>query len=90
LRPEVRDLFLKEFRQEDLPYNTYYGDGTDIETSVIEEINEAYKEETVKFTWEKGDLLMLENMITAHGRNPYSGDRAILASMGDPYSDYIS
>jgi alpha-ketoglutarate-dependent taurine dioxygenase len=90
LKPEVRDLFLKQFRQEDLPYNTYYGDGTDIETSVIEEINEAYKEETVKFIWEKGDLLMLDNMITAHGRNPYSGDRVILASMGNPYSDHLS
>jgi alpha-ketoglutarate-dependent taurine dioxygenase len=87
LRPEMRELFLAQFSGEELPYNTYYGDGAEIEDSVVEDIREAYKEEAVTFGWRKGDLLMMDNMIAAHGRNPYSGPRAILASMGEPYSE---
>jgi alpha-ketoglutarate-dependent taurine dioxygenase len=90
LGPEVKKFFLGQLSREDLPYNTYYGDGTEIEDSVAEEIRRAYKEETVACRWERGDLLMMDNMIIAHGRNPYSGPRAIVASMGEPYSDYSS
>jgi alpha-ketoglutarate-dependent taurine dioxygenase len=88
LKPEVRRLFLAEFDKEDLPYNTYYGDGTEIEDSVVEVIRAAYSEEAVKFRWERGDLLMMDNMLAAHGRSPFSGPRAILTAMGEPYSDY--
>jgi len=90
LREEVRELFVAQYGREELPYNTYYGDGTEIEDGVVEEIREAYDEETVLYRWEKGDLLMLDNMLVAHGRRPYSGPRVILASMGEPYSDYLS
>ena len=74
-------------KEEDLPYNTYYGDGRPIEPEVIEEIREAYKQETVIFRWQAGDVLMLDNMLVAHGRNPYTGERKILVAMGEPSSD---
>jgi hypothetical protein len=61
----------------------YYGDGTEIEDSVIAEICEIYREATVSFAWQKGDILMLDNMLTAHGRNPYVGDRKIVVAMGE-------
>ena len=78
---------LSVFNEENLPYNTYYGDGSPIETSVIEEIRDAYRQETVKFPWREKDLLMLDNMLVAHGRSPFVGPRRILAAMGDPCSD---
>jgi alpha-ketoglutarate-dependent taurine dioxygenase len=87
LRAEVRELFLNEFPQEDLPYNTYYGDGSAIADEVVAEIRAAYEAETVAFRWERGDLLMLDNMLVAHGRRPYGGQRRILVAMGEPYSD---
>ncbi|HYP25130.1 MAG TPA: TauD/TfdA family dioxygenase [Blastocatellia bacterium] len=86
LRPEVREMFLSEFEQDDLPYNTYYGDGSPIEDSVVEEIREAYREETVAFGWQRGDLLLLDNMLVAHGRSPFTGQRKILTSMGEPFN----
>jgi alpha-ketoglutarate-dependent taurine dioxygenase len=70
----------------DLPYNTYYGDGSQIEDAVVEEIREAYRQETVYFPWQVGDLLLLDNMLIAHGRNSYTGARRILAAMGEAYS----
>jgi len=86
LEATVREQLLAEFKEEDLPYNTYYGDGTPIEISVINELRKAYEQETVIFSWNKGDILMLDNMLVAHGRNPYCGKRKILAAMGEPFT----
>lgn len=87
LDPTVRAMFLAEFGKENLPYNTYYGDGEPIEDSVVEELREAYRQETVALPWQEGDLLMLDNMLVAHGRNPFTGTRRILAAMGEPCHD---
>lgn len=84
LDAHVREMFLAEFSLDDLPYNTYYGDGQPIEDEVVEEIREAYRQETVAFPWQPGDLLMMDNMLVAHGRNPFGGPRKILVSMGEP------
>ncbi|GAB1539476.1 TauD/TfdA family dioxygenase [Scytonema sp. NUACC21] len=86
LELKLRETLLAEFSEEELPYNTYYGDGSPIEASVIEEIREAYLQETVVFPWQEGDILMLDNMLVAHGRNPYVGQRKILVTMGEPMS----
>jgi len=86
LEPKLREILLAEFKEEDIPYNTYYGDGSPIEASVINEIREAYRQETVFFHWHQGDILMLDNILVAHGRNPFVGPRKILVAMGDPFS----
>ena len=87
LEPSLREVLMHEFGEDGLPYNTYYGDGSKIEDSEVEELREAYRQETIAFPWEAGDILMLDNMLTAHGRSPYSGERTILAAMGQPCSD---
>jgi alpha-ketoglutarate-dependent taurine dioxygenase len=85
LEPSTRELLLSGLKEEDLPNNTYYGDGSPIESSVLEEIREAYRRETVSFVWQEGDILMLDNMLVAHGRNPYAGPRKILVAMAEPF-----
>ncbi len=87
LDPRVREMFLAEFGVDELPYNTYYGDGEPIEDSVVEELRNAYRRETVAFPWQEGDALMLDNMLVAHGRNPFMGRRKILTAMGEPCQD---
>jgi alpha-ketoglutarate-dependent taurine dioxygenase len=82
---DIQSALLSEFRDEQLPYNTYYGDGTEIPPEVIATIREAYATEKVMFPWQSGDILLLDNMTIAHGREPYTGDRLILASMTNPY-----
>lgn len=86
LDPTVRDVFLTAFKQEDLPTNTYYGDGSPIEPDVLDELRSIYRAETVSFPWQDGDILMLDNMLAAHGRAPYSGPRKILVAMTEPIS----
>jgi alpha-ketoglutarate-dependent taurine dioxygenase len=79
----VRQSLLSLFGEDKLPRNVYYGDGTPIEDSVMEEIGAIYQENQISFTWQKGDILMLDNMLTAHSRNPYVGSRKIVVAMGE-------
>jgi alpha-ketoglutarate-dependent taurine dioxygenase len=87
LQPQVRESLLSAISAEDLPRNAFYGDGSPIESSVIEEINQTYQQETIIFPWQEGDILMLDNMLTAHGRKPFSGTRKVLVGMADSYSE---
>lgn len=49
----------------------------------ISQIVDAYEKNQVAFKWQEGDLLYLDNTLTAHGRNPYFGKRKILVSLAD-------
>ena len=56
-----------------------YGSGEQIEASVVDEINGLLETEQVTFRWEKGDFVVLDNMLSFHGRNPFEGERRTLA-----------
>lgn len=84
LEQNIREAMLSVYSEEGLPFNTYYGDGDQIESSIVEELRQAYREAQVEFVWERRDILMLDNMLAAHGRNPFTGPRRILVAMGDP------
>lgn len=83
LESDVRESLLSNLGSENLPRNVYYGDGSPIEDSVMAEINAAYQQAQISFPWQQGDILMLDNMRVAHGRNPYQGDRKIVVAMGE-------
>lgn len=79
----TRESIFTSFKPEDLPRNCYYGDGTPIEDSVMEEICGVYQQLEVTFPWQKGDVLLLDNILAAHARNPFLGERKLLVAMGD-------
>lgn len=81
LEPRVRDSVLKMFGPEDLPRNSLYGDGTPIEDDALDEIRAAYAAEEVAFPWQEGDVMMIDNVLTAHGRRPFTGSRSIVVGM---------
>lgn len=70
--------------EEDLPYQTAYGDGTPIPDGVLAELRAAYAAETRSFDWRAGDVLLVENMLAAHAREPFTPPRRILTAMADP------
>jgi alpha-ketoglutarate-dependent taurine dioxygenase len=86
LEQSVREPLLAEFGEDELPTNTFYGDGSPIEPEVLDHLRAAYRAETVRFDWQRGDLLMLDNMLVAHGREPYAGERRVLVGMAEPVS----
>ncbi|MEG4889091.1 TauD/TfdA family dioxygenase [Microcoleus sp. F8-D3] len=85
LEQEISQILLSALPEEDLPRNAYYGDGSEIEKSVLDKIRDLYQQEAVIFPWQEGDVLMLDNMLTAHGRMPFSGLRKVVVGMAEPF-----
>ncbi|MFD3471229.1 TauD/TfdA family dioxygenase [Streptomyces sp. NPDC058682] len=80
--PEAAREGLLEICGEDgLPRNAYYGDGTPITADELATITSAYEETTLAEPWSTGDLLMVDNLLTSHGRRPFTGDRKVLVAM---------
>ena len=90
LEQKIRNSLLSSFKEENLPTNTYYGDGSVIEPEVLEHLRQAYQQQMVSFTWEKGDVLMLDNMLAIHARNPFVPPREILVGMAEPYTPSVA
>ena len=85
LSPEIRAAFGS---MDELPFNTYYGDGSPIEPAFLTLIFDAYRDECVYFPWKKQDILLMDNMLVAHGRNSFSGEREINVVMMQPFGEH--
>ncbi|HEX6284219.1 MAG TPA: TauD/TfdA family dioxygenase, partial [Pyrinomonadaceae bacterium] len=85
---DVRNSLLEIFGQAGLPRDVIYGDGEHISDQEMAEIGRAYDEAAVLFTWQRGDVAMLDNMFVAHGRKPYTGERKIVVAMGEIIKDH--
>jgi len=82
LQDDVREVLLEVVAMEDLPRNVYYGDGEPIEDSILDEIRAAIDSVKIVFPWMKRDVLMLDNMLVAHAREPFVGSgRKVVVAM---------
>ncbi len=86
LEPAMQAMLLEQLGEDDLPYNTYYGDGVPIDPTAVRHILDAYEAEKVVFRWQEGDVAVYDNMRIAHAREPYSGERLTLVALTEPYS----
>ena len=82
--PEVREYLVDVYGSDGLPFNTRYGNGDPIGEDVVRVINEVYEAHTAREPWRSGDLLLVDNIRTAHSREPFEGPREVLAALGDP------
>jgi len=83
LPPPVRDVLLAGLAEEDLPNQTFYGDGARIEPEVMAQLQHAYLAEKVMFDWREGDILVVDNMLCSHAREPFEGERLVLTTMSE-------
>jgi alpha-ketoglutarate-dependent taurine dioxygenase len=86
---KTRKSLLNIYKEDELPRNTYYGDGSPIEGAFLEQIRACYDAERVVFPWKAKDVLVIDNMLVSHARNPFKGKRRVLVGMGDAYSDVM-
>ncbi|MYW64190.1 TauD/TfdA family dioxygenase [Streptomyces sp. SID8379] len=84
MEPEVREFLVEEYGVDGLPFNTRYGNGDPIDEDVVRALNEVYEAHTVRTRWASGDLLLVDNVRTAHSREPFDGPREVLAALADP------
>jgi len=83
LAPDVRMDLLDMVGLERMPRHAYFGDGSTISDDAIALIGAAYERCAVRFDWRAGDVLMLDNMLVAHARDPYQGPRKIVVAMSE-------
>ncbi|MBA6257670.1 MULTISPECIES: TauD/TfdA family dioxygenase [unclassified Colwellia] len=81
LPQEIKESLQLIYAEEELPRHAFYGDGSSLEESVLEEIRGIYKENEVVFPWQQNDLMIVDNMLAVHGRKPFKGKRRILVGM---------
>lgn len=63
------------------PWDTRYGDRTPIDPADIDGLYDAYDAAVVAFRWQHGDVMFLDNVNTAHGRNRYTGVRDVQVAL---------
>jgi alpha-ketoglutarate-dependent taurine dioxygenase len=80
---EVAETLLSDVGEHGLPRNVFYGDGEPIPAGIISLIGDLYRAAAVSFPWQRGDVLVVDNHLAVHGREPFSGDRRILVAMSD-------
>ncbi|MFE9426975.1 amino acid adenylation domain-containing protein [Kitasatospora sp. NPDC006697] len=82
LSPAVRASLLAAVGPDGLPRGCSFGDGTAIPDEAMAAICAVYQELEVAFDWQRGDVLLLDNILVAHARNPFQGERELLVAMG--------
>lgn len=80
---ENRQALMQTFGEARLPRHAFYGDGEALEPEVLDTIRAIYEEEKIAFPWHNGDLMLLDNMLYSHGRDPYDGARKVLVAMAE-------
>ncbi|GAA4543743.1 TauD/TfdA family dioxygenase [Pseudonocardia xishanensis] len=82
--PDVREFLVDCYGADGLPFATRFGDGAEIGEEVVAAIGEVYTRHTVTEPWEAGDLLLVDNVRSAHSREAYTGPREVVVGLADP------
>ncbi|WP_030607340.1 TauD/TfdA family dioxygenase [Streptomyces sclerotialus] len=81
--PDVHEFMVDEYGADGLPFNTRFGNGEPIGKDIVDLLTTIYEEHTVREPWQAGDLLLVDNVRTAHSREPFEGPREVLVAMAD-------
>lgn len=68
---------------EDFPMYVTFGDGSLISEDMVREIILTTNEVTLAPAWQNDELLIVDNELVSHGRNPYTGQREVLVAMSE-------
>ncbi|SCF71752.1 TauD/TfdA family dioxygenase [Streptomyces sp. Ncost-T10-10d] len=83
MAPEVREYLVDVYGADGLPFNTRFGNGDPIGEDVVQLLNSVYEANTAREPWQAGDLMLVDNIRTAHSRETFEGPREVLVAMAD-------
>lgn len=85
--PEQSRMILVDSLGEDgLPFDVALGNGEALTRDEVRQLLEAYEAELCREPWQPGDVMLVDNILSAHGRDAFTGRRKILVAMGEPVS----
>ncbi|MEU0397037.1 TauD/TfdA family dioxygenase [Streptomyces sp. NPDC006208] len=84
IEPEIREYLTDIHGADHLPFNTRFGEGDPIGEDIIRLLNDTYTAHTTREPWQSGDLMLVDNLRTAHSREAYQGPREVLVAMAEP------
>lgn len=85
-----REVLLDTVGEDELPRNVYFGDGSPIPDEELDAVRAVLAAEKVTFPWQAGDVLMLDNMLIMHGREPYAGPRKVVVAMAEAHGTKLA
>lgn len=82
LEPKTRLTLQSLMSEDEFPHYATFGDGSPLPEDDLAHIREVMSAEERVFEWQAGDVLACDNLLVAHGRQPFEGERRVLASLG--------
>lgn len=82
----LSSLVRSQYAKKNVFMKTLWGDGSEISVDETRTLIDAAWACSTMFKWKQGDLLILDNIRTGHGRLNVVKPRKIAAALGDPYS----
>ncbi|WDN54491.1 TauD/TfdA family dioxygenase [Streptomyces clavuligerus] len=64
------------------PNDTFFADGSEIGPEDIAALRAAYEEVAYRHPWGTGDVMIIDNALMSHARDPFTGPRRVVVGMG--------
>lgn len=81
---EERQVLLSAFGPRGLPFDTRFGGGDPITEEDWRALLDAYDAVLCRVRWRAGDLVLVDNILCAHGREQYSGRWEVAIAPAEP------
>src|SRR5438093_1234616 len=80
---EVREYLVDIYGEDGLPFNTRFGNGDAIGEDVVQLISEVYEANNARAQWQAEDVVLVDDVRSAHDRERFEGPRDVLVAMAD-------
>lgn len=83
LDAETAAALTEMFAPDELPQSVTFADGSPIPPAYVLQVRDRGLAAAVDVNWRAGDLMLIDNVLVAHGRRPFTGPRRVLVAMSD-------
>ncbi len=78
---EIASALAEMMPEEDMPQSVRFADGSPIPDDYVLQTRDRGLQSAVDVDWRAGDVLLLDNVLVAHGRRKFTGSRRVLVAM---------